>query len=101
MLEIKKVTNGSETKVGLVGRLDTSSAPELESALADVDGAARLTLGFEGLEYISSAGLRILLMLHKKLSKAGGSLALTGVCDSVYEVLDITGFSDILSIEKA
>lgn len=101
MLEIRKLKNGPEMKVGLVGRLDTSSAPELEAALADIDGAAKLTLGFEELEYISSAGLRILLMLHKKLSKAGGSLTLTGVSDPVYEVLDITGFSDILTIEKA
>lgn len=101
MLEIKKQTIGSDMKVGLIGRLDTSSAPELEAALENTDGVSKLILDFESLEYISSAGLRILLMLHKKLSKAGGELVLTGVCDSVYEVLDITGFSDILNIEKS
>lgn len=96
-LEIKKATEG--TVIEVVGRLDTVTAPALEKAIAENVGEAdRLTLDIQGVEYISSAGLRVLLGAQKKLQKAG-SLKLVHVCESVMEVFEITGFADILTIE--
>ena len=96
-IEIKK--NGSTTTIELAGRLDTITAPTLEKTIADgIDGIENLILDFGGIEYISSAGLRVLLGAQKKMQKSG-SMKLTGVCEDVMEVFEMTGFADILTIE--
>ena len=99
MLNIeKKVENGNAFLV-LEGRLDTVTAPELEKELSKtIDGATELTMDFSKLDYISSAGLRVLLSAQKIMSKQGG-LKLVGVNKTIMEIFDITGFSDILTIE--
>lgn len=99
MLNIKKNKEGSALTVALEGRLDTTTAPQLEAelknSLADVQ---ELTLDLEKLEYISSAGLRVLLSSQKIMSKQG-SMKVTHVNDVVMEILEVTGFVDILTIE--
>ena len=98
-MKITKNLNGSSLNVALEGRLDTTTAPELEKELKDsMDEATELSLDFEKLEYISSAGLRVLLSAHKAMSKKGG-LKVVNVNDMVKEVFDVTGFADILNIE--
>ena len=88
--------NNSELTVMLDGRLDTTTAPELESFLCEnYDGLTALTLDCEKLSYISSAGLRVLLTAHKRLK---GEMKLTSVGELVMEVLELTGFADILVI---
>ena len=83
----------------LGGRLDTTTAPELEKAFEEnMDVSKDLILDMKELEYISSAGLRVLLAAQKKMNQAG-KMKLTGVSDEVMEVFEITGFSDILTIE--
>ena len=83
------------------GRLDTTTAPQLEEIIAGrTTGLAELVLDFAELEYISSAGLRVLLATHKVMYKHGGSLIIRGVNDEVMEVLHITGFLDILNVKK-
>lgn len=83
----------------LEGRLDTTTAPELESTIDGLDADVKdLVLDMNDIEYISSAGLRVLLGAHKKMSKIG-TMKLIGVCDAVMEVLEMTGFADILVIE--
>jgi len=96
-IEIKK--NAKEMTVVVVGRLDTITAPVLEKAIGEnVDCIENLILDMHGLEYISSAGLRILLGAQKKMQKVG-SMKLVGVCEEVMEILEMTGFADILVIE--
>ena len=96
-IEIKK--NSNETIIEIVGRLDTITAPVLEKTIADnIDDVKNLVLDFNGLEYISSAGLRVLLGAQKKMQKIG-SMKLIGVCEAVMEVFEMTGFADILVIE--
>ena len=99
MLNIKKNKEGGALTVALEGRLDTTTAPQLEAelknSLADVQ---ELTLDLEKLEYISSAGLRVLLSSQKIMSKQG-SMKVTHVNDVVMEILEVTGFVDILTIE--
>ena len=96
-IEIKK--NPEETVIRIVGRLDTITAPALESTIhTDIGDTKNLVLDVKGLEYISSAGLRVLLTAQKKMQKIG-SMKVTNVCETVMEVFEITGFSDILVIE--
>lgn len=84
----------------LSGRLDTTTAPQLEKALQEnLNGVAAVTFDFAGVEYISSAGLRVLLSAQKKMNAAGGEMKLVYVNETVMEVFDITGFTDILTIE--
>ena len=98
-MTITKNLNGSMLTVALEGRLDTTTAPELEQALKEsMDGANELTMDFAKLDYISSAGLRVLLSAHKAMSKKGG-MKVVNVNDVVSEVFDVTGFADILTIE--
>ena len=81
------------------GRIDTTTAPTLEAAINGMDDSVKhLILDMKGVEYISSAGLRVLLGTQKKMGKIG-TLKLTGVCDAVMELLEMTGFADILVIE--
>ena len=94
----KKINNESAILI-VSGRLDTQTAPELENELDSVlAGLKELTFDFSNLEYVSSAGLRVILKAQKAMN-AQGSMKLTGVNDSIMEVFDITGFLDILTIE--
>ena len=98
-MEISKEAMDNNLVVKVSGRLDTTTAPELEEYLRDaLEGVNELTLDFADLEYISSAGLRVLLATQKRMNEQG-SMRLTGVCDVVMEVLELTGFSSILTIE--
>ena len=97
MIEIKK--SAENNVVEIVGRLDTTTAPSLEKTLnEDMGETKNLILDFKGLEYISSAGLRVLLSAQKRMQKIG-SMKLINVCENVMEVFEITGFADILVIE--
>lgn len=96
-IEIKK--NAEETIIEIVGRLDTITAPVLDKTInEDIGETKNLVLDVKGMEYISSAGLRILLTTQKKMQKIG-SMKLTNVCEEVMEVFEMTGFADILVIE--
>ena len=96
-VEIKK--NNQETIIEIVGRLDTITAPALDKTInEDIGDTKNLVLDVKGMEYISSAGLRVLLGAQKKMQKIG-SMKVTGVCDEVMEVFEMTGFADILVIE--
>ncbi|MBR6186171.1 MAG: STAS domain-containing protein [Clostridia bacterium] len=97
-MTITKKQNGTSLEIALEGRLDTMTAPELEKELtAGLDAAETLTLDFENLAYISSAGLRVLLSAHKLMSRKGG-MKIVNVNEIVKEVFDVTGFADILTI---
>ena len=94
----KKINNDAVTLI-VSGRLDTQTAPELEAELdAVLSGLKELTFDMTNLEYVSSAGLRVILKAQKAMN-AQGSMKLTGVNDSIMEVFDITRFLDILTIE--
>ena len=97
-MEIKKTQNGGALSVQVIGRLDTTTAPELEKALSELDSVTALTLDFANLEYISSAGLRVILALQKTMSKKEG-MKVCNVNSDIMEVFEITGFSDMLTIE--
>lgn len=98
-MKIIKNMSGSNLEIALEGRLNTTTAPELEKELqTSLGSVTELTLDFAKLEYISSAGLRVLLSAHKAMSKKGG-MKLTNVNEVVAEVFDVTGFADILTIE--
>ena len=98
-MTIEKKLNGDVATLVVTGRLDTQTAPELEK---EVDGVVsdvkELVFDMNGLEYVSSAGLRVILKAQK-IMNTKGSMKLTGVNDSIMEVFDITGFLDILTIE--
>ena len=95
-IEIKK--NGELTTIDIVGRLDTTTAPALDKTInEDLAQTKHLVLNLKGLEYISSAGLRVLLGAEKKMKKIG-SMKVTNVCEAVMEVFELTGFADILTI---
>lgn len=99
MLNIIKNVDGNTLNVALEGRLDTTTAPQLESELkAALPGISLLALNFEKLEYISSAGLRVLLSAQKIMNKQG-EMKLTNVSENIMEIFEVTGFSDILTIE--
>ena len=94
---IKK--NQEETIIEIVGRLDTITAPALDKTISeDIGDTKNLVLDVKGMEYISSAGLRVLLAAQKKMQKIG-SMKVRGVCEEVMEVFEMTGFADILVIE--
>ena len=98
MLNIHKQSEGGKLIVSLEGRLDTSTAPQLEEELKNsLDGVLALVLDLERLEYISSAGLRVLLSAQKIMNKQG-EMEINHVCESVMEIFDVTGFTDILTI---
>ena len=98
-MTIEKKLNGELATLVVAGRLDTQTAPELEKEIDDVvTGINELVLDMTGLEYVSSAGLRVILKAQK-IMNSKGSMKLTGVNDSIMEVFDITGFIDILTIE--
>lgn len=97
VIEIKK--SAENTVVEIIGRLDTTTAPSLEKTINEsIEETKNLILDFKELEYISSAGLRVLLAAQKKMNQIG-SMKVINVCESVMEVFEITGFADILTIE--
>ena len=98
-MTIKKDCNGSALTLTVEGRLETTTAPELEAVIKnELDGVTELTFDFSNLDYISSAGLRVLLSAQKKMN-AQGSMKVTNANEIVNEIFSITGFSDILTIE--
>ena len=98
-MDIKKTVEGQELKIALTGRLDTTTAPELESVVKDsLEGITSLIFDLEKLEYISSAGLRVLLSAQKTMMKQG-TMVVKNVSETIMEVFEVTGFVDILTIE--
>ena len=99
MLNIETKRNASELTVVLSGRLDTNTAPELEAALKTaLEGVEELTFDFEKLDYISSAGLRVLLAAQKTMNRQG-SMKIKNANEIIMEIFEVTGFADILTIE--
>ncbi len=98
-LEYNVITTGSKMVVELEGRLDTTTAPKLDAFVREsLDGISELCIAMEKLEYISSAGLRVLLAAQKIMDKQG-RMVITGCREEIMEIFDITGFTDILTIE--
>ncbi len=98
-MTITKKQNGTALEIALEGRLDTATAPELEQEVkTSLDGVTELTFDFENLEYISSAGLRVLLLGQKRMT-AEGSMKIKNVNETIRDIFDVTGFNDILTIE--
>ena len=100
MLNINKTVEEAKAVVALEGRLDTVTAPELESDLMGIiEGIEELVLDFGELDYISSAGLRVLLSAQKMMNKKEGSMKIIHVKDVIMDIFDMTGFLDILTVE--
>ena len=98
-MKITKTKNESSLRASIEGRVDTSTAPEFESEIKpELDGITELVLDFAELNYISSAGLRVLLSLHKIMIKQG-LMKIIGVNETINDIFEVTGFSDILTIE--
>lgn len=98
-MELNFESNNKAAVIGIAGRLDTVTAPELEDYInARISGIETLTLDCAGLEYISSAGLRVLLRTQKKMN-ACGSMKLINISPIIMEIFEITGFNEILTIE--
>ena len=96
---IEKIQNGAELNLKVVGRLDTTTAPQLEAEFKDsLTGVTKLVLDFENLEYLSSAGLRVILGTQKTMNKQG-EMIIKNVNDTINEIFEVTGFIDILTIE--
>ena len=98
-MTIEKNLSGTELNVKVSGRLDTTTAPELEAeVMGAISGVAKLVLNFEALEYLSSAGLRVLLQAQKTMNKQG-EMVVRNVNETISEIFEVTGFSDVLTIE--
>lgn len=98
-MTIEKKLNGTELTIALTGRMDTVTAPQLEAELKDcLNGVNSLRFDFSALDYLSSAGLRVLLAAQKRMNKQG-SMTLLGVNETIAEIFEVTGFSYILTIE--
>ena len=98
-MTIEKKLNNAELTISLTGRLDTTTSPQLEAELkACLDGVEHLVLDFAALDYLSSAGLRVLLAAQKQMNKQGG-MVVRHVNETIAEIFDVTGFCDILTIE--
>ena len=99
-MEILKNQQGTALSIALTGRLDTTTAPQMEAELnAAIGGVTALVLDFAKLDYISSAGLRVLLAAQKTMLKQQGKMTVKNVAPEIMEVFEITGFADILTIE--
>jgi len=99
-MNITENKNGNQLSLSLEGRLDTTTAPELEKVIkSSLDGVTELTIDMSSLDYLSSAGLRILLGAQKTMNKQG-SMKVTHVNETIMEIFEVTGFVDILTIEK-
>ncbi len=100
-MKINKTNNENQIIYSLDGRLDTTSSPELQDVLLpSIDGSANIVLDFKELVYISSAGLRVLLAAQKLVNKQSVSMIIKNVCSEIMDVFDMTGFTDVLLIEK-
>ena len=98
-MEIIQKKENTSLELALIGRLDTTTAPQLEAVVKEsLDGVTDLVLNFTQLEYVSSAGLRVILASQKTMNKQG-SMVIRNVSPDIQEVFEITGFSDILTIE--
>ena len=97
-MTISKDRNGSELTIALEGRLDTTTAPELAEEIKSLDGVEKLKFDIEKLEYISSAGLRVLLSAQKVMNKQG-SMVVKNAGESIKEIFEVTGFDGILTVE--
>ena len=98
-MTINKTANGSALTIAVEGRLETTTAPELDAVVKnELDGVTELVFDFAKLDYVSSAGLRVLLTAQKKMN-AQGSMKVINVNEIISEIFDVTGFSDILTIE--
>ena len=98
-MEITKQADGEKLTLTLKGRLDTMTAPELEAELKEnLDGVKELVFDFTALEYLSSAGLRVLLGAQKAMSEVG-KMAIRNVNEAVMEVFEVTGFTEVFTIE--
>lgn len=98
MLTITTNTENTTSTISVAGRLDTNTAPQLEAALKEITDVTTLILDFEKLEYISSAGLRVLLSAQKRMNVLG-ELKIIHVGETVMDIFEVTGFTDILTIE--
>lgn len=98
-MDIKKEQNGKELTIFIIGRLDTTTAPQLEAELKlSINGVEKLILDLSELEYLSSAGLRVLLSAQKVMNKQG-EMVVRNVNETINEIFEVTGFIDILTIE--
>ncbi len=98
-MTIVKAEKEAALELALSGRLDTTTAPDLEKTLKEsLDGVRELTLDFQSLDYISSAGLRVLLAAQKQMNKQG-SMKIVHVGETIMEIFEVTGFMDILTLE--
>lgn len=98
-MTIEKKTNGNELMIALTGRLDTATAPQLEAELKEnLEGISDLSMDFAGLDYLSSAGLRVILQAQKVMNRQG-NMVIRNVNETIMEIFDVTGFTDILTIE--
>lgn len=98
-MTIEKIANGTDLTINLTGRLDTTTAPQLEAELnQNISGVEKLVLDFTALDYLSSAGLRVLLAAQKTMNKQG-EMIIKNVNETIAEVFEVTGFSDVLTIE--
>ncbi|MBQ2228313.1 MAG: STAS domain-containing protein [Firmicutes bacterium] len=99
-MNLTKKAAGDALTIALEGRLDTTTSPQLDEEIeTSLDGIRDLTMDFSELNYISSAGLRVLLRAQRKMNGCQGAMRVTGVNDSIMEIFEITGFSEILTIE--
>lgn len=99
-MTINKQLDNKVLTVSLQGRLDTSTSPELDRELqASLDDVQKLIMDFQALEYVSSAGLRVLLSAQKRMSRQHGEMVVRNVNETINEVFELTGFIDILNIE--
>ena len=100
-MQVSITKSNNALNVAVSERLDTNTAPVLEKQILDqIEGITSLTLDMKDLVYISSAGLRVLLLLHKTMAAKGGKFVVKYPCDEVMEILDMTGFSSFLNIEE-
>ena len=98
-MTVERIRNNEELTLAIEGRLDTLNSPELEGIVkTELDGINDLTLDFKGVEYISSAGLRVLLCAQKKMD-ACGNMRVKNVSPMIMEIFEITGFNEILTLE--
>ena len=96
-MTIAKTREGGKLTLALEGRLDTTTAPQLEAEVKHLDGVTELVLDFEKLEYLSSAGLRVILAAQKTMNRQG-TMVIRQVNETIMEVFEVTGFADILTI---
>ncbi|MBE6123221.1 MAG: STAS domain-containing protein [Erysipelotrichaceae bacterium] len=97
-MKITQNRNDSQLVVSVSGRLDSSNADELEQAVSAIDGVSELIFDIAGLEYLSSAGLRVLLVTQRKMNRQG-KMIVRGANETVRDIFDVTGFSTILTLE--